>query len=47
LIEYLIQAKREQAELRARLAKAKSIQDALIILKSTGIQGRMRMYQSF
>jgi len=45
LIEYLIQTKREQAKLRAELAKAKSIQDALIILK--GIQGRNRMYQSF
>jgi len=35
--------KHRQAEIRARLAKAKSIQQALIIIKSSGKRGRMEL----
>ncbi len=44
MIYYFIQNKHRQAEIRARLAKAKSIREALIILKSSGKKGRMGMY---
>ncbi len=43
-ISYFIQNKHQQAEIRARLAKAKSIREVLIILKSSGKKGRMGMY---
>jgi hypothetical protein len=43
-INYFIQNKYQQAEIRAKLAKAKSIKDALIILKGSGPRGRMGMY---
>jgi len=41
---YFIQNKYHQAEIRAKLAKAKSIREALVILKSSGKRGRMCMY---
>jgi len=40
----LIQNKHQQAEIRARLAKAKTVREALIILKTSSKKGRMGMY---
>ena len=45
-IDCSVQNKREQAEIRARLAKAKSIQEALLILKTSGKTGRMCTYRT-
>jgi hypothetical protein len=38
-----VQNKHLQAQVRARLAKAKTIQEALIILKTANNKGRMGM----
>jgi hypothetical protein len=53
-IDYFIQSERQQADLRALLAKAKSIRDALVVIEGSviigplGIGGRSaRMYQFF
>jgi hypothetical protein len=47
-IDYFIQSERQQADLRALLAKAKSIRDVLVVIESSGIRGRSaRMYQFF
>jgi hypothetical protein len=53
-IDYFIQSERQQADLRALLAKAKSIRDALVVIESSDLEGRtgignrsMSMYQFF